>query len=114
LVVAVSLGAVSQGETSQGWGSPAIFTLRVMTGVIESATFRMFNAQGEILVEASLDSRSPAPADGSVSGNTAARTLTWPVEKGYGTRLDIGFSVRLSSGELRTSSLSIPYSQSRQ
>jgi hypothetical protein len=81
---------------------------RAASAIIESATFRMLDDQGQVLTQATIAMGDNLPPDAYLSGNTVVQTLTWPLEKGYGKRIDGSLTLRSAAGDVRTVPISIP------
>ena len=113
VAVGLSLSILSMGDSSQGMGSPTTVTVgaravgEISAGTIEAVAYRMSDAAGATLAEASLASRLPIPA-GSSPEARVSQTLSWNTEKGYGKRIDVTLTVRDSSGMVRTISYWAP------
>lgn len=113
VAVGLSLQILSLRDSSEGMGSPTTVTMgaravgEVSAGTIEVVAFRMSDAAGATLAEASVATRLPIPA-GSSQEARVSQTLVWDTEKGYGKRIEVTLTVRDSAGMLRTISYSNP------
>lgn len=98
---------------SGGFTSPTSLTLGLHSpGTllrIETASYKMIDAQGQVLAEAFVETAS-AGFDPSryVSEDTIVQSLSWPADRGKGAKLDLVLTVRDASGILRTHPFSIP------
>jgi hypothetical protein len=117
IAVGLSLSFFSAGGTAQGGlGSPLTVTVSagavgaVSPGTIEAAVFKVVDAMGEIIAEVSVSTSLPIPPRVGGSSQTASvtQTLTWPIEKGYGKRIDVTLTIRDSSGATQTLSFWAP------
>lgn len=110
--VSLAIRLAPDSDPTTGWRSPTSVSLqafdRAASAIIESATFRMLDDQGQVLAQATAAMGDNLPADAYLSGNTVVQTLTWPLEKGYGKRIDGSLTLRNAAGEVRTVPLSIP------
>jgi hypothetical protein len=115
--VAVALSLLSIGGTAQGGlGSPLSVTLSAgalgpeSPGTLEAVTFKVTGADGTTLADARVTTSVPVPARVGGSGQTAkvSTTLTWPIEKGYGKRVDVTLTIRDANGAIQTLSFSSP------
>lgn len=111
--VAVSMLVVPSGLN--GFTPPTSLTLRlamppIASTPIESASFRMVDAQGQTLAEASLMATAMGPPDPDqyLSAGAIVQTLRWPPERGLGSRIDVTLGYRDAAGVLSTHSFSIP------
>jgi len=98
-----------------GFTSPTAVTVRLSalhgsTTPIESASFRMVDAAGQILAEASIMAAVAGPPDPDqyLSADTAVQTLRWPADRGVGSRIDVTLTYRDAAGVLSSTSFSIP------
>ena len=111
--VAISMQVALSGVN--GFTSPTSVTVRLSAlspppTVIESASFRMVDASGQTLSEASVMAvvGGAYGPDQSLSGDTAVQTLRWPAERGVGSRIDGTLTFRDAGGVLSSHSFSIP------
>lgn len=111
MAVGLSLTFSSAGGTAQGGlGSPLAVTVSagaigaVSPGTIEEAVFKVTDAMGETLAEIRVPTRLPIPprVGGSAPTASVTQTVTWPVEKGYGKRIDVTLTIRDPSGATQT------------
>lgn len=112
-----AIGIATQVAPSgvNGFTSPTSVTIRLWvlhgsTTPIESASFRMVDATGQTLTEASVMAVVAAPPnpDQYLQADTAVQTLRWPAERGVGSRIDVTLTFRDAAGVLGSHSFSIP------
>ncbi len=111
VILAMSFTASPSG--AGGFTTPTTLTLTLHArGTllrIETASYKMLDAQGQVLAEAFLDAARPGvDPNRFVSDDTIAQTLSWPADRGKGVKLDLVLTVRDSSGGLKTQAFSIP------
>jgi hypothetical protein len=113
VAVGVALQIVPSGVN--GFTPPTSVTMRLSTSpaapaTIESASFRMVDAGGQTLTEASLVAwvAGPPDPDQYLEAGTAVQTLRWPAERGVGSRIDVTLAYRDAAGVLASHTFSIP------
>ena len=99
-------------DSVRGWAPPTSLTLRANDGAapvsIQSATFRMLDEQGRVLASATAAVGEPLVEGVYISGDVVVQTLSWPLDQGYGKRIDGSLTFRSVSGEVKTIPISIP------
>ncbi len=110
---AVAIGMQLSPSGVGGFTTPTSLTLSFSTrfspGRIEKADFRMLDAQGQLLTEASVTaSVGSTNPDQYFSAETVVQTFRWPAERGVGARIDVALTYRDAEGVLKTLSLSVP------
>ncbi len=111
--IGIAMQVVPSGVS--GFTPPTSVTVRLSalhgsTTPIESASFRMVDAAGQTLTEASITAvvAGPPDPDQYLNADTAIQTLRWPAERGVGSRIDVTLTFRDAAGVLSSTSFSIP------
>ena len=112
--VGLSMGLLVSPSGASGFTAPTSLPLQTQsrgTPVhVETVSYRMLDARGQVLVEAFIDTATAGNSDPSryVSGGTIVQTLSWPAERGTGARIDVILTYRDTAGVLSTHSFSVP------
>ena len=112
--VGLSMRLLVSPSGPSGFTAPTSLTLQIQSGGtpvhVETVSYRMLDARGQVLVEAFIDAATAGNSDPSryVSGDTVVQTFSWPAERGTGVKIDVILTYRDAAGVLSTYPFSVP------